>query len=321
VRHLKLLYLFIFLWIATTQFLLWGKELKSISLEEVLSIGSLDDEVLYMWAGVTTDLKGNIYVTDLMDYSIKKFNDKGFLIKKTGRKGKGPGEFLGPKLIKHFSGLIYVIDQYIPGIQVFDEDLNYKGHITVNIPIFDLKIISENRIVISIPPAGQPECIIGIDSEGNPINDIKYLNKEQDYWKNFRKFEIDKQGNLYVVFTFEDKIEKFNKHNKKLWTKSLLGKKKAKREKSKFGPSELPTEVVYKDIAFDILGNLFILGGHISKHRSRDVYVLDQSGKHLTTFTLPESSHCIHIDNLNFFYSRAGMGTTLKKYSLKYIYK
>lgn len=320
-KHLKITYLFILLWIAMTHFPLWGNELKSISLEEVLSIGSLDDEVLYMWAGVTTDLESNIYVTDLMDYSIKKFNDKGFLIKKAGRKGKGPGEFVAPRFIKHFNGLIYVTDQNIPGIQVFDEDLNYKCRITVNIPILDLKIISVDRIVISTLSVGTTECIIAIDSEGNPINDIKYLNKEQDYWKNFRKFEIDKQGNLYVVYTFEDKIEKFNKNNKKLWTKSLLGKKKVKREKSKFEPSGLPTEVMYKDIALDTLGNLFILGGHIFKHRSRDVYVLDQSGRDLTTFTLPESSHCIHIDNHNFLYSRAGMGTTLKKYSLKYIYE
>ena len=42
---------------------------------------------------IATDSKGNIYVTDMMDYSVKKFSNKGKLIKKAGRKGQGPGEF------------------------------------------------------------------------------------------------------------------------------------------------------------------------------------------------------------------------------------
>jgi len=323
VRFTKFLILIVLLGTSIPHLFLRAKEQKSISLEEVLSIGGLDDDVLFMWAGVATDSKGNIYVTDSMDYSIKKFNDKGLLAEKAGRKGQGPGEFLAIRLIKYFKGLLYVTDQNIPGIQVFDEDLNYKKRIPFNLHIWDLKIHSENKIFISTPLIANPEKIITIDSEGNSEVDLKHFNGKQDYWTNFRKFEMDNQGNLYVVFTFEDRIEKFDKNFKKIWSKSLLGKRKATRRKTKikFGPSELPTEIVYKDIALGSSGHLFILGGHLSKNPSRDVYVLDKKGKHLTTFTLPESSHCIHIDNRNFLYSRAGQGVTLKKYQLKSIFE
>jgi len=297
---------------------LWGKEQKTISLKEVLSIGSLGDDVLYMWVGVTTDSKGNIYLTDTMDYSIKKFNDRGLLVKKTGRKGQGPGEFLVVRLIKYFNGLLYVTDQSKPGIQVFDEDLNYHQFIPFNMQIWDLSVLSENKIFISTPFIANPEKIMAIDSEGNLKMDMSSFDGRQDYWMNFRKFEPDSQGNLYVVFTFEDRIEKFSPNLEKIWSKSLLGKRKAKRKKaeSMLGPSQLPTEIVYKDIALDSSGHLFILGGNTSKNPGRDVYVLDEEGNFLLTFTLPESSHCIHLDNRNFLYSRAGQGVALKKYRL-----
>lgn len=315
--------MFFLLNIIISHSLLLSKELKSISLEEVLSIGDLNDDILYMWAGVTVDEKNNIYVTDTMDYSIKKFNSEGLLIKKAGRKGQGPGEFQAPRYIKYYKGLLFVTDQYIPGIQVFDKGLNYESKISFKMAIFDLKIISDKKIVILSPVISNPERIVTIDFKGNSKDDIKYLDNWENYWENYRKFEIDNQGNIYMVFTVKDKIKKFDKNMKELWTKSLFGKKKVKMKKSKatFGPSNLPTEVVYKDIELDIRGNLFILGGNFSKNPGKDVYVLNPNGNYLTTITLPESTHCIHIDRNNFLYSRSGMGTVLKKYFIKYIYK
>jgi outer membrane protein assembly factor BamB len=322
-KHVKLLLLILFIGVSAPLLFLWGREQKSISLEEVLSIGSLDDDALYMWVGVTTDSKGNIYLTDSMDYSVKKFNDRGLLVKKAGRKGQGPGEFLAVRLIKYFNGFLYVTDQNRPGIQVFDEDLNYKKHIPFNTQIWDMSILSENKIFISAPFIAKPEKIMLIDLEGNSKVDMSYFLGKQDYWLNFRKFDADNQGNFYVIYTFEDRIERFNKNLRKIWSKSLSGKKRAKRKKTEimFGVSLLPTEIVYKDIALDSSGNLFILGGNTSKNPGRDVYVLDEDGNHLLTFTLPEPSHCIHLDSHNFLYSRAGQGVTLKKYYLKSAFK
>jgi len=319
-KFIKLLFLILIVGLSVSLHFLWGKEQKEILLEEVLSIGCLDDDSLFMWADVTTDLKGNIYVTDMMDYSIKKFNERGILMKKAGRRGQGPGEFIAVRLIEYFKGLIYVTDQSISGIQVFDEDLNYKKHIPLSLPILDFEIISEEMIAVSSPQIANPGRIIVIDSKGNSNVNIKHFGDMQNFWRNAVKFEIDNQGNLYTIFTFEDKIEKFDRNRKKLWSKSLLGKRKVKRRKTrvKIGPSELPMEVAYKDIALDNSENLFILGGHLSKNPSRDVYVLDKQGRHLTTFTLPESSHCIHVDHRNFLYARAGEGVTLKKFSIKY---
>ena len=300
-----------------------ARDLKKILLEEVLSVGGLDDDSIYLWAGIDTDMKGNIYLTDTMDYSVKKFNSKGVLIKKTGRKGKGPGEFSAIRLIRYCRGLIYVTDQNTFGIKVFDENLNYKYRIPFNLPILDFKVHNTNSITILSPFIANPGGVITIDSRGNSELEQLILNDAKQYWYNFRKFDMDEQGNMYFISSFEDRVEKFDKNMKKLWTSNLMGKKKAKFKKSpaKTGPALLPTEVVYKDIVLDNFDYIFILGGHVSKHRSRDVFVLDRkTGKHLTTFVLPEPSHCIHIDKDNFIYSRSQEGICLKKYALKYEY-
>ena len=91
-----------------------------VSLDEILSIGTLDDDRLFMWVGISVDENGFIYVSDGMDYSIKKFDTSGNLIKKTGRKGQGPGEFLSPRSLDLSDRSLYILDQNIPGINVFD---------------------------------------------------------------------------------------------------------------------------------------------------------------------------------------------------------
>jgi len=82
--------------------------------------------------------------------------------------------------------------------------------------------------------------------------------------------------------------------------------------------TQLPQNVFYKDIEFDISGNVFVLGGHYSEYKSKDVYIFSQNGEHITTLTLPDETHCIYIDKENYLYSRAKQGVVLKKYKIIY---
>lgn len=319
-------FLILFLMMEWTFFgFVMGKgKLEEVFLEEVLSVGSLESDVIYMWAGITTDSQGTIYVTDAMDYSIKKFNQEGVFMGKVGRKGKGPKEFLAPRDIRYFKEHLYVTDQYIPGIKVFDGNLKYQSHIPLKFPVWDFEILSEEKIFISSPIMSRPERLILVDSQGEMDREMEWSGEFDEYWERFLKFETDDQGSVYVIFTFQDKIKKYNKDRDLIWTKSLFGQRRVKRERtknSKWGHQEVPLETVYKDIALDTQGRVYILGGDFSKHSGRIVYVLDEEGNRLTQFLLPESSHCIHIDDHNFLYSRGEEGTSVKKYSMKFIYK
>ena len=296
-----------------------GKDVQKILLEEVLSIGSLEDDVLFQWVGVISDSDSYIYITDNMDYSLKKFDDRGNFIKKTGRKGQGPGEFLAPRYLGISNEFLYVTDQFKSEIQVFDKNLNYSRSVPISMPVSDLKVLSDDKIAVTTVSMAKTGRIFIFNSRGKIKRELRYSKKKSPLMMDNVNFDFDSQGNLYLVYNYQDKIEKFDPKGRKIWTKKLLNIKKIKREK--VGQFMLPTKFVYKDIALDSSGSLFILGGSFSKNPSCDVYVLTPEGNHLTTLTLPDSSHCIYVDGNDFLYSRINEGVTLRKFKIKYVYE
>jgi len=293
-----------------------GRESPEWSLEEVLSIGTLNDTLLFQWVGIVVDRDQNIYVTDTMDYSLKKFDSNGKLLKKVGRRGQGPGEFSAPRYVSGYGDSIYVTDQYMPKIQVFDKELDYISSIPVSMPVSDFSVLSENEIALATSSGTEPGTIYIFDSKGKIQNKLPYSFKQMPLMMDSVSFEFDQQRNLYLAYSFQDRIEKFDTEGKKLWSKKLLGIRKVK--KKKIASLILPTKLIYKDIALDKSGNLYVLGGSFSKNPSRDVYLLNPEGSLLATLTLPDTSHCIYIDGKNYLYARANEGVTLKKFRLRF---
>jgi outer membrane protein assembly factor BamB len=186
-------------------------------------------------------------------------------------------------------------------------------------PISDLKVLSDDEIAVTTISMSKTGRIFIFNSKGKIKRELLYSDKKSPLMMDNVNFDFDSQSNLYVVYNYQDKIEKFDPEGRKIWTKKLLNIKKVKREK--VGQFTLPTQFVYKDITLDSSGNLFILGGGFSKNPSCDVYVLTPEGNHLTTLTLPDSSHCIYVDGNDFLYSRIHEGVTLRKFKIKYVYE
>lgn len=288
-----------------------------VNLEEVLSVGSLNDDTLFMWVDIEAVPGKGFYVTDTMDYSIKHFSAQGELIKKQGRKGQGPGEFLAPRSLEMTDDYIYVMDQYLNGIHMFERDgLNFAKIIPFRNPITDFKVISDDRIAVIPTSMHSVGKIQIIDSEGEKISSFIYWDSGRIALLDAVNFDIDRDGNIYMAYNFQDRIEKFNSEGKKIWSTSLLGKKKI--EKEKVDRVTVPTEIVFLSLDRDAQGRIYVLGGDLSKNPRRDIYILSPSGERIGTVTLPESSHCIYIDAENHLYARGNAGVTIKKYRMTF---
>lgn len=317
-------------------------QLIGIDIEEVLTIEGLGESLVYQRGSVTTDYEGNIYITDLEDYSIKKFNNIGELIAVTGKKGDEPGEFQGPNIIRYYRGKIYVSEVYSPGIQVFDDDLNFKFEIPIPFTMTDFNVLYEDRIAVSTLIRDRSEtgfifCIYFYDSKGNRAkkeeegeekkeedDKIIYSTDKDFTMMNTVSFQDYRKNYFMIAYDWKDKIDRYYKSGRLVWTRSLLNNKDAQtrnEEYSKRSFGVYPVEAVYKAIALDRQGNLFILGGDLSENTNRDVYVLSKDSELITTFTLPEASRTIHIDRNSFLYSRSEDGKKLIKYAIGYIYE
>lgn len=256
-----------------------------VSLEEVLSIGSLEDGALFQWVGVTSDFQGFIYVTDAMDYSLKKFDPEGNLLVRAGGKGQGPGEFSAPRLLDRSDGNLFVSEQYMPVIKVFNRDLLHRFDIPLRAPVGDMKVLDDDLLAVVALTARRTSAVLFYNQRGDVVRELEFSGGEKGLLMDMVSLDLDSRKNLYLAYNFVDRIEKYSRSGNKVWSRKLLGAKDVERKKvSSF---VVPTEIVYKDLALDGLGRIYVLGGELSKNRSRDVYVLSPEGEYLTTFPLP----------------------------------
>ncbi len=289
---------------------------EDIQLDLLLTLGSLEDDLLYQWVGVTVDLLGNIYVTDSMDYSLKKISADGNLLKKRGGRGQGPGEFMAPRLLDASEDYLYVTDQLVSGIQVFDKDLQFVRRIPIQVPISDFCVLRDDEIAVAPLMANRPAQICFYNEMGEITRILTLGQHRSNFMMDQFSFVLDENKNVYLAYTFQDKIEKFDTSGSRMWSIALLGIKKVKKEK--ISGYNLPTEVIYKDVDLDSRGNIYILGGSFSANPSRDIYALNSEGIQIGTITLPDTSHCIYMDEQDFLYSRANSGVSLKKFKMRY---
>jgi hypothetical protein len=85
----------------------------SLDLEKDLNIGSEEEDayLFYRVEDIGVDSQGNIYVLDIGNTRIQKYDDRGIYVRTIGRKGQGPGEFDTPYgMFLSVEDIIYVHD-------------------------------------------------------------------------------------------------------------------------------------------------------------------------------------------------------------------
>ena len=77
-------------------------------------------------AGLTIDSQGNLYVTDILNHRVQKFDAEGKFLAQVGGNGSGEGQFNEPwGVAVDLEGNLWVADTFNHRIQKFDPDFNF----------------------------------------------------------------------------------------------------------------------------------------------------------------------------------------------------
>lgn len=290
--------------------LIGGDANNNNNVVEVLSIGHNEGEEIYQIGGVAIDSIGNIFVSDYMDYSIKKYDAKGSLQIRMGRRGQGPGEFHRPAFINIFNDIVAILETQIPVIHLYRQDLEYIESVRFDNLIIDFAFNYAGDLFLA--HFGKNHIFQATGSK--PVKFID-LHKQPDTnpLLDAILFGIDKDNYFIVAYRFLNRIEIYSPLGEFIshFSIPILPEKAILTERG------LPENVLIKDVSIDHKNRIAILIGGDSEEESRKVYIFSRFGDELSSFTLPERSRLIRFDNFGYLYATALEGTILKKYKIR----
>ncbi len=154
--------------------------------------------------------KDYIFITDFKGPAIYKFSLNGNLITKSGRTGRGPGEFVyGPRHMTFKDGHLFVTSM-MPWINIYYEELNFKEQkrfINFASNIYGLHYSSDNLVIV--PTQFYEENIILYDLEKE---------KKESLFLNFEiapgllsKYDLYKFNNNWLfTWYFQNRFELYD---------------------------------------------------------------------------------------------------------------
>ena len=216
----------------------WGKTPK-VALEPVRTIGDVDtaDEnmAFYMPSAIAVDGAGDLYILDTGNHRIQKFGPDGKFLASLGRQGQGPGEFYYPSwLAVDDKGFLWVSDPNNQRIQVLTPD--GKDHKTLKVlqqgsgPVFlgragELVEGAPRMRLMMNPDEKQPESLPKLvkvlDLAGKAVREfgepVDFKNELVNSAANDVILTVDGDGQVYLVFPAQNRIEKYAADGRLLW--------------------------------------------------------------------------------------------------------
>lgn len=200
---------------------------------------------------LAVDTQGNVYVIDLKNSRIQKFDSKGNYLTQWGTKGYGEGQFTEPYDIAiDQQNNIYVSDAGSNTIQKFDETgrflLRWGRHGYKDgefSDVFSVAITPHGNVLVT-DATGR---IQKFDSNGQYLATIvPEPVKNQSVF--LRSIAVDNQGDIYVADWYGERIVKFDPEGKALaaWIGSS---------------TDLDWSFNMQDIAVDQQGNIYLTDG------------------------------------------------------------
>jgi len=297
---------------------IWGDKInEKITFKKNLSLGVEEGQACLMFYGdlsIAIDDELNIYILDIKNYRLLKFDKLGNFIWETGRKGQGPGEFQSPSKVAIGSFKeVCVLDNFNL-IHYFNAQGRHLKTINLRGYFRDLQFLPDGRLFLNKSISRQ----LGIAADFYST-DGKFLEKFPDEYLYGPQLSIGGRGHLggelrnlgsriYMVLPDKYEIREYD----------LKGKlqKKIKRD-IKLKPPEIKvTKSGFFIGTRNHLGPCFLYDGRIlinqlvliegESEKDLEIQVLldffNEKGQFLGSYKLPELAFPLTIDSENNIY-------------------
>jgi hypothetical protein len=275
------------------------------------------DASLYSIAGIALDRRNNVFVSDLLDYSVKKFDRRGAFIGRVGRRGNGPGEFRSPGLSAVVGERLVVLEREKRRIQVFDTRLRYAGEFAV-----------QGGMPVDVVPDGRRGIAVALYSDTSCAMVLRYAAAEGGSPRRILlrptgrvhplyaagRIAVSGDGTLVVAYLFMNRVDLYTPGGKYSGSFSIGSMTPPGRD---IDDGRIPEETYFRKVLVDAAGNILLLGGSQSPHPGRDVFLCRKDGSLLRTFVLASRSRLIALGKPGALYATDETGTIVEKYSLR----
>ncbi len=307
---------------------------QTVELQEVLSFGDF-----YDIGDIETTEDGSILISDVKNFTVFKYDAGGRLLRRSGRSGRGPGEFAGgPNHIALVDGDVLVSDLRAFAVHRFDANLNYISSLRPLAPM-TMDTGSDGRIYIGIPDILSDQYVTVYGSDGVEISklSIDHLsghNLENRFW-----LLAGQEDRIILVFAALNRIDIRDTKGRLLRQLSiaglphkypgalldlpeLSGEVSERVAKARRAARYVPGGLVFTMAVLDYRGHIFLEGGgEVGKLPvSRTVYVVDLFGEVKAVFSLPPHLKLAHVDREGHLYAIEELkeGSKVRKYKMVY---
>jgi hypothetical protein len=217
---------------------------------------------------VDVDDIGNVYVTDLGNARVQKFDNDGQFLHSWGSKGTGKSEFHAPAGIAVGGGYVYVADHELNVVKKFDTSGNFisswggTGTEAGKLKLPNGVAVSSDNFVFVVDTGNSR--VQKFDSSGKFVSIIGSSGTSDGGFLTPLGVAVDSDGNIFVSDSGNKKIHKFNSNGSFLTSYS-----------SSIGGLSISGD----GLDIDSQGNLVIADSGNNR-----IVVLDKDGKTVTNF-------------------------------------
>lgn len=294
----------------------------TVHITKIQTYGNEKDAELVQAYDAKEDNQNYLYITDKLEFCVKKYSPKGELIKIFGKYGKNKKEFLSPGALSIYDNSIAIVDEIKSEIMILDKNLNFIRSFKTLGPALDICFDNLGNLYTHCLGADGQSTFLKYDILGNlvkRINSTDFNKKENGVLWNTAFIAINSNNYLIIAYRYINKIEVYNQSSQYLssFTINNLPKKSIKKFIDK--KISIPSDLLIIDVAIDSNDNILLLGGDLSENPNRDLFIYSPKGKFITRTLLPEKTGILTCTPQNKIYTREKKRTTVSKYTYKIV--